>query len=101
MADRNWRRDAICRDEDPTIFDGTGGYTADTMQALRVCHVCPAAVKQACLNDALATGDLWTVRGGMTGDERDTERSRRAKAAAAERMRRNRAAAKDNEQVPA
>lgn len=58
--------DGLCRQVDAELFfPEQGGGTRD---AKRVCGRCP--VQQACLDDALATGERFGVRGGLSERER-------------------------------
>lgn len=65
----NWR-DAACRHEDLALFfPGKAVTTARTDAAKRVCRGCP--IKDACLLDALDSGDTYAgVRGAHTAEER-------------------------------
>lgn len=77
-GDLAWREQAVCRDEDPNTFtpeinaavsaEVKAAHVQDVLRALRICGRCP--VKAECLADAYATGDKWTIRGGMTGEQR-------------------------------
>lgn len=73
-ADPTWRDRAACRFEDPEIFfplsnDWKGRPDAvEVEQAKTVCAGCPS--RTACLDDALASRDAWSIRGGLTPQER-------------------------------
>ncbi|MFE2869367.1 WhiB family transcriptional regulator [Embleya sp. NPDC059259] len=71
-----WEWDAACRGADPELFVddapyGTGNVNypdktraARVRQALAICAGCP--VRRQCLDDAVAAGDRWAIRGGLT-----------------------------------
>lgn len=66
-----WSDAAACRSEDPALFhpDGsTGCWLRVIERAKAVCRRCPVA--DACLNDALASRDPDSIRGGLTEAER-------------------------------
>lgn len=77
--DREWDRDAKCRDEDPELFfpskDGPVPYRFVAAQAKAICHgrdgrpECP--VREQCLEDAIARDELFGIRGGMSHRERN------------------------------
>ncbi|MGW1675989.1 WhiB family transcriptional regulator [Saccharopolyspora sp. NPDC002376] len=69
MKSQDWRDDAACRGEDPEMFAPatfTGPGAVQAMEAKEICWRCPVAAE--CL--AGAGGDDFTIRGGMTPDER-------------------------------
>ena len=63
-----WRRRAACRHADPDLFFPPVGDSQTAAAAVAVCRGCP--VIDACLRDALATGERHGIRGGLTGIER-------------------------------
>lgn len=63
-----WRDRAVCADADPEIFTPLPADVATILDALSYCDRCP--VKAACLADAFEHGDLHTIRGGQTPEER-------------------------------
>lgn len=66
-----WLLDAACASTNPDLFfPPKGGATArrQTLKALRVCAAC--GVTEQCLSDALRTGDVDGIRGGLTGKAR-------------------------------
>jgi WhiB family redox-sensing transcriptional regulator len=65
-CDLPWVEYTVCREVDPTVFFPEKGESA--IPALRVCGRCP--VRDECADDALATGDVWGVRGGLTEQQR-------------------------------
>ncbi|MCP3017265.1 WhiB family transcriptional regulator [Nocardiopsis dassonvillei] len=68
----DWRDNAICAGEDPNVFF----EPEHVHKALTICSHCP--VKTACLDDSLTESAWqWGVRGGMTEEQRVTERRRR------------------------
>jgi WhiB family transcriptional regulator, redox-sensing transcriptional regulator len=74
QAELQRRRDLACRDADPAMFeiDGDERVTANQRRiaaAKAVCGRCPAKVQ--CQNEAIADDtDAWTVRGGLSPQER-------------------------------
>ncbi|MFE9812352.1 WhiB family transcriptional regulator [Streptomyces sp. NPDC005548] len=67
----DWHASATCATVDPELFYPTGpGGTAAQMekQAKSICAVCP--VRQECLDEAVAVGDVSGIRGGLTASER-------------------------------
>ena len=69
-----WMDQAPCKDMDLSEHDPfdppTGGrYQSVVDEALAICARCP--VVDECLDDALRMGDVWGVKGGKTGPERD------------------------------
>ena len=72
-----WMNKAACRNTDPELFAPAGwdGPALDQIaQAKTVCGGCPVAVE--CLAEALAAGDVDTIRGGTTPAERREARQR-------------------------
>lgn len=65
--DDTWRDSAACAGADTEAFYPLPGRGA-TKYVRRICRECP--VRQACLDDAIATGDHHGIRGGLTGPER-------------------------------
>lgn len=63
---RHWVEDALCAQVDPEIFHPEKG--GDASPAKRVCMRCP--VRRECLEEALATGERFGVRGGLSERER-------------------------------
>jgi hypothetical protein len=63
-----WRRRAACRHADPELFFPPVGDSQTAAAAVAVCRSC--LVIDACLRDALATGERHGIRGGLTGIER-------------------------------
>jgi len=61
-----WREFGLCGQTDPELF--FSGAASDVAKAKKLCGTCPSAVP--CLDDALANGDDFGVRGGLTADER-------------------------------
>lgn len=87
MADRRaneWRKDAACRgmSVDPAgmrMWHPERGES--TMPAKRICWE-QCSVRQQCLEDALATGEKFGIRGGLSERERRLIRRRRRERAA-------------------
>lgn len=81
LRETDFRHRAACRSADPESFfpaETTGRrYEARVLTAKAVCDGCP--VRSECLNWALAELPDG-IAGGMTPDERRTERARRARA---------------------
>ncbi|WP_433701826.1 WhiB family transcriptional regulator [Nocardiopsis sp. CA-288880] len=81
----DWTREAACRAEDVDLFFGPDHELpwqrdAREEKALAICRSCPVAA--TCLDAALDQGIWqWGVQGGMTADERTTERRRRLRRA--------------------
>ncbi len=62
----HWSERALCAEVDPDLFyPGKGERIAP---AKRVCMACE--VRTECLEDALATGERYGVRGGLSERER-------------------------------
>ena len=74
MIRDDWRFAAACRGMDPALFfvDGAG-HDPRREAALAVCRACPVAAD--CLRDAIDTGEVDGIRGGLT----PTARRRHAK----------------------
>ena len=70
----HWMEKAACQEEDPELFYGEKGKFSNprTMEALRVCRMCP--VKTDCLKWAIETGDGHGILGGMTPAQRSRYR---------------------------
>lgn len=66
----DWATAAPCRDADPELFSPLQHAHKKIAEAVAVCQGCPAGLQLQCLIDGAATGDEWTVRGGLTGPER-------------------------------
>ena len=77
MAKVDWIDDALCAQVDSEIFYPQKGASA--AGAKKICGLCP--VREECLEDALATGDQWGIRGGVS--ERNRAKILRAREAAA------------------
>lgn len=76
-ADDSWRDDAACLTADPDMFFPEPADHASAAAAVAVCQTCPVA--DACLQDALETGEQHGIRGGLTPRHRArlaTERRR-------------------------
>lgn len=89
MRGDSWRDHAVCASQNPKMFTPElpaatpsalvrRAYDDDVLKALRICGTCPEQIKAACLADAYATGDRWTIRGGTTGEQRVQNRRRKA-----------------------
>lgn len=63
-----WRNQAACRGIDPTIFYPATDDEADADAAKEICGMC--AVREACLEHALAVREKEGVWGGCTERER-------------------------------
>jgi len=63
---RPWQDFARCAETDPEIFFPEGGQS--TEPAKKVCRRCE--VRGECLQDALAKGERFGVRGGLSERER-------------------------------
>jgi WhiB family redox-sensing transcriptional regulator len=64
----DWRRQAACRHADPDLFFPKVGDHQTAAGAVAVCRSCP--VIDACLRDALASGEHHGIRGGLTAIQR-------------------------------
>lgn len=72
-----WRASSACLSADPELFFPIAqGSAADRQisSALRVCAGC--AVRQQCLDFAMASGEAHGIWGGTTADERIRARRR-------------------------
>jgi WhiB family redox-sensing transcriptional regulator len=67
-ADASWREDAACQTTDPDLFFPEPSDHVTAAKAIAVCETCP--VTDACLRDALVTGDEYGIRGGLTPQHR-------------------------------
>jgi WhiB family transcriptional regulator, redox-sensing transcriptional regulator len=75
-----WRAAGACLSADPELFFPIAQGSAADRQittALRVCAGC--AVRQQCLDFALATGEAHGIWGGTTADERIRARRKNAR----------------------
>lgn len=64
-----WQADASCRSTNAELVElFFSDNVRDQARAKRICEFCP--VRQACLDDALTTGQPAGVWGGMTELER-------------------------------
>jgi DNA-binding CsgD family transcriptional regulator len=65
--DESWRESALCAQTDPDLFFPEKGGSA--VAPKKICAAC--TVREACLQDALDTDDVWDgIRGGMSPTER-------------------------------
>lgn len=64
----DWRADAACRGLDPDLFYAEGRGGMESYDARRICAGCPVAAQ--CLDEALATNELFGVGGGHTARQR-------------------------------
>jgi WhiB family transcriptional regulator, redox-sensing transcriptional regulator len=68
---RDWRDLAACRDTDPELFFPIGTVGPGLHQVARAKQICArCAVRPACLDWALASGQEAGVWGGTSEDER-------------------------------
>lgn len=67
-SDHAWRLRAACIGEDPEEFFPVSESMRAAEDAKTICSTCP--VRRACLEDAIAVGDSYGIRGGMTAAER-------------------------------
>lgn len=73
----HWLARAVCRDEDPELFQPvgtTGPARVQAEQAKSVCRRCP--VVDECLAWVVEVGMEWGVAGGRTAEERKAMRVR-------------------------
>jgi WhiB family redox-sensing transcriptional regulator len=70
-GDESWRLDALCAETDPEAFFPEKG--GSTREAKRVCSGC--AVRDECLEYALANDERFGIWGGLS--ERERRRLRR------------------------
>ena len=68
--------DAACRGCETELWFADSRHRADQLAAIDICKGCP--IRQACLDDAIATGDAWGIRGGLTEAARRRLKSGRA-----------------------
>lgn len=70
---QNWRVQARCRGMNSEEFFPVNEAleTATVYRAKAVCHACP--VLPQCRAEALEVRDVFGVRGGMTGPEREAQ----------------------------
>ena len=61
-----WRDRAVCAGVDVDLFYPEG--TESGWEALEFCGRCP--VRSECLSDALVTGEVFGIRGGMLARDR-------------------------------
>lgn len=83
-AEWGWQDAAACRGQDLTLFFGVEGERGAEREnrerkAKQVCAFCPA--RQACLDYAVSRPEKYGVYGGLTEDERASERRRRMRRA--------------------
>jgi WhiB family redox-sensing transcriptional regulator len=64
----DWWNDAKCLGSNPDRFFPRRGDNTGLAAAKAICAGCKA--KQQCLDDAIATGEIMGVRGGLSGKER-------------------------------
>lgn len=67
IAYSEWTERALCTKYDPRLWDGETKF--DVARAKQICAICP--VRNDCLAEALEMAEPWTVRGGMTAEERE------------------------------
>lgn len=81
----SWQSQAACRGEDLDTFypspsdRGPGSKETREKRAKGFCAGC--AVREECLEDALARNDKWGIWGGLNEDQRAAERRRRQRQA--------------------
>lgn len=80
-----WQDDAACRGEDLVLFFGLDGERQPEKdirerKAKAICSQCP--VRAACLDYALSRNEKTGLWGGLSEDERASERRRRMRRAA-------------------
>lgn len=66
--ERDWDRDALCRQIDPSMFDVEPHDHQGMKQAKQVCQMCPVITD--CLSHALEHREPWGVWGGMSARQR-------------------------------
>lgn len=74
MSGHDWRNRAACVGHNPETWTGEIYSNRDIDRAVieeakAICATCP--VRKECLADALARKEAWTIRGGLTPEERD------------------------------
>ena len=68
-APDDWRLFALCAEADPEAWSPTDSTPRHEREAaIAICRQCPSRIP--CLEDALATHDRHTIRGGLTERER-------------------------------
>lgn len=78
-SDERWWHQAACKGKPDHLFDSGGpGRLSRNHEGLAICRACP--VREQCLQDALATGDTYGIRGGLTGPQRIDLLARRRRA---------------------
>jgi WhiB family transcriptional regulator, redox-sensing transcriptional regulator len=79
----NWRFAGACRSADPDLFFPVPGTRLADKQIARAKAVCAGcAVRQECLEFALAHSQIYGIWGGTTVEDRRRARRRRRRAAA-------------------
>jgi WhiB family redox-sensing transcriptional regulator len=74
-----WWHQAACHGMDADLFHPVARDRRAAEEALKVCARCP--VRSQCLDDAVAHGDRYGVRGGLAEEDLDvTVRQRRQEA---------------------
>ena len=84
----SWRAEAACLAADPDLFfpiSITGPAERQIARAKSICAGC--AVRQECLEFALAHDQMYGIWGGTTPDDRRRDRRRRRRAAVAAQKR--------------
>lgn len=84
----NWRSRARCIDAPTDLFfpedrEGSGNGATSTGRDVIRTYCTPCEVRQACLDDAMATETTWAARHGVRGGLTSRERNRLAKEGAA------------------
>lgn len=69
------RKHGACRNQDSALFFADGESSAANDDARRICRACPA--RRACLDYALPISGLAGIWGGMSAQQRASERRRR------------------------
>lgn len=69
MTARTWRQRARCVGYNTELFFPPAGRGADADTARAICSSC--SVRRDCLTDALDKVDIYGIRGGLTGEERE------------------------------
>ena len=79
-SNQDWQEQASCREVPVELFFPPAEQEADEAKA--VCHTC--AVREPCLEFAIAAGERFGIWGGLTSQERRSlVAKRRSRAAAA------------------
>lgn len=73
--DAPWTDMALCQQVDPEMFFPNKGDKETSYDAQRVCKECP--VMAECLEAAIARNEQFGIWGGMTFNQRQSERRRR------------------------